>query len=124
MKKLITLLVILVVFISGSFAAYHYFYGGTIYYTKIITLGDKTTEKNYDTRDVKRYTYVQSAYTKKGKYKRVILKETRIKPLKLNAYLKLKVNPRKGVISWIEISKSEVPKKAINQLDKEKSRIK
>ena len=33
-------------------------------------------------------------------------------PLKMNAYLKLKVNPRKGVLSWEEIKASEVPKNA------------
>lgn len=40
MKKLIGVLVVLGIFLGGSFAAYHYFYGGEAYYTKITTNGE------------------------------------------------------------------------------------
>ncbi len=43
--------------------------------------------------------------------------EEREHPLKMNAYLKLKVNPRKGVLSWEEIKASEVPKNAAEKID-------
>ncbi|EOH89678.1 YxeA family protein [Enterococcus villorum] len=117
MKKLISLLVILAVFIGGSFVAYHYFYGGTAYYTKITTLGTRENEKDDESHDTTHYIYNQTAYNKDGESKQVVLSEFREKPLKLNAYLKLKVNPRKGVISWEEVSHDEVPKKAIEKIE-------
>ena len=41
------------------------------------------------------------------------LNESRDQPLRMKAYLKLKVNPRKGVISWNEVTEKEVPEKAL-----------
>lgn len=54
---------------------------------------------------------------KDGEKKQVTLREEREHPLKMNAYLKLKVNPRKGVLSWEEIKASEVPKNAAEKID-------
>ena len=41
----------------------------------------------------------------------------RERPLKLNAYLKLKVNPRKGVMSWEEVKETDVPKEALEKME-------
>ena len=35
------------------------------------------------------------------------LNESRDQPLRMKAYLKLKVNPRKGVISWNEVTEKK-----------------
>ena len=51
------------------------------------------------------------------KKKQVTLHEVREHPLKMNAYIQLKVNPRKGVLSWKEIKASEVPKNAAEKID-------
>lgn len=40
MKKLIGVLVVLGIFLGGSFAAYHYFYGGEAIIQKITTNGE------------------------------------------------------------------------------------
>jgi len=45
------------------------------------------------------------------------MREIRDQPLRINAYLKLKVNPRKGVLSWEEVSESTVPEQALKQLN-------
>ena len=37
------------------------------------------------------------------------LNESRDQPLRMKAYLKLKVNPRKGVISWNEVTEKKSP---------------
>lgn len=118
MKKLISLLVVILLFMGGSIAAYQYFYGGATYYTKITTIGEKQIEKNNSGQDMTSYNYEQATYTKDGSAKDVVLREYRNKPLKLNAYLKLKDNPRKGVMSWEEVTRSDVPKKAIEKLEK------
>lgn len=77
MKKLISLLVVLSVFIGGSFVAYHYFYSGTAYYTKITTIGEKETEKDNIDRSTTYYIYHQTVYSKDDKSKQVVLKEFR-----------------------------------------------
>ena len=46
------------------------------------------------------------------------LNESRDQPLRMKAYLKLKVNPRKGVISWNEVTEKEVPEKALENKEK------
>ncbi|HIF1424112.1 TPA: YxeA family protein [Enterococcus faecium] len=117
MKKLIGVLVVLGIFLGGSFAAYHYFYGGEAYYTKITTNGEMSATQADNGEKFTTYTYKQAAYNKDGEKKQVTLRKEREHPLKMNAYLKLKVNPRKGVLSWEEIKASEVPKNAAEKID-------
>lgn len=116
-KKLIALLIVLGIFLGGSFIAYDYFYGGETYYTKITTNGEKEVDSADNDMDVSIYVYDQNAYNAQGEEKAVTLREARERPLKMNAYLKLKVNSRKGVISWEEVTASQVPDKALDQLD-------
>ena len=63
------------------------------------------------------YKYEQAAYNESGEEKIVKMNEHRSKPLREGAYLKLLVNPRKGVLSWEEVSQEDVPKPALDQLN-------
>ncbi|MBO0461656.1 MULTISPECIES: YxeA family protein [unclassified Enterococcus] len=117
MKKLIGVFVVLGIFLGGSFIAYDYFYGGETYYTKITTNGEKEVDSADDGMDISVYVYDQSAYNAQGEEKAITLREARERPLKMDAYLKLLVNPRKGVISWEEVKAPDVPEKALDQLD-------
>ncbi|MBO0481974.1 YxeA family protein [Candidatus Enterococcus courvalinii] len=117
MKKIIGLVALLAVFIGGSMFAYNYFYGGETYYTEITTNGEKHTELSDNGESYTTYTYKQNAYNKNGEAKRVTLNEARERPLKLNAYLKLKVNPRKGVMSWEEVKETDIPKEALEKME-------
>ena len=47
----------------------------------------------------------------------IVIKELRERPLKMNAYLKLEVNERKGVLNWEEVKVNEIPKAAAQQLE-------
>ncbi len=114
MKKWISIIVLVAIFLGGSFAAYRYYYMGESYYTKITTNGEKHTE---DDPKNTYYTYNQPAYNEEGHKKEVSFSEFRERPLKMNAYLKLKVNPRKGVLSWEEVTIDQVPKAAAKQLE-------
>ena len=53
------------------------------------------------------YYYQQPAFNKNGEEKTVELNEYRDQPLRMKAYLKLKVNPRKGVISRNEVTEKK-----------------
>lgn len=109
--------VVVAIFLGGSIFAYNYFYGGETYYTKITTDGEKEVESTDKGMNLSIYVYNQPAYNQKGEKQEVTLREARDRPLKKNAYLKLTVNPRKGVLSWEEVNASEVPEKAMEKFD-------
>ncbi|EPH94599.1 hypothetical protein D920_02786 [Enterococcus faecalis 13-SD-W-01] len=117
MKKIIGLLIVLAIFIGGSWGAYNYFYGGSTYYTKIVTNGEKETGHTDTGEGYNVYIYDQKAYNEKGESKDITLREERDRPLKMNAYLKLSVNPRKGVMGWEEVKQSDVPDAALDKLE-------
>lgn len=116
-KKIIGFIAILAVFIGGSYFAYNYYYGGDTYYTKIVTDGERSTETSDSGETFTFYDYDQAAYDQDGAEKDVTLHESRENPLRKDAYLKLLVNERKGVISWEEVSQDDVPDQALTQLN-------
>jgi uncharacterized protein (TIGR01655 family) len=120
MKKIIASLIVFAIFLGGCFFAYHYYYGGTTYYTEITDEGTHSTmiAKNGVVKDV--YDYEQVAYNETGEQTVVKISEYRTKPLRKGAYLKLLVNPRKGVLSWEEITKDDIPNATLKQLTKDK----
>jgi len=65
-KKIIATLVFAAIFLGGCFATYHYYYGGSDYYTVIRDAGEHDTEisDNGVAEDVYRYT--QDAYSSSG----------------------------------------------------------
>ncbi|MGH1707009.1 YxeA family protein [Enterococcus gallinarum] len=117
MKKIIASLIVFGVFLGGCFFAYRYYYGGTAYYTEITTSGTHSTSIASDGVAQDIYKYEQAAYNESGEEKIVKMNEHRSKPLREGAYLKLLVNPRKGVLSWEEVSQDDVPKPALDQLN-------
>lgn len=103
---------------AGSWFGYNYYFGGKEYYTRVGTPDEVKSGKFDNGEKYTEYDYTQTAFNKQGEKNVQSLKEIRDKPLRINAYLKLKVNPRKGVISWEEVPENVVPKKALEQLDK------
>lgn len=116
MKTLLKILIAIVILAGGSWGVYNYYYGGEAYYTQITTSGEKKDEKTNSGEAMTIYYYQQPAFNKNGEEKTVELNESRDQPLRMKAYLKLKVNPRKGVISWNEVTEKEVPEKALEKL--------
>ncbi|KAF1298170.1 hypothetical protein BAU15_09690 [Enterococcus sp. JM4C] len=115
MKKIIGFFVVLLLLAGGSWFGYTYYFGGETYYTQIINEGDRKIEQSSGETFTK-YTYQQEAYNKVGAEKQLSLDAFRTQPLRLKAYLKVTVNPRKGVLDWQEISQSDIPKKALEKL--------
>ena len=116
MKTLLKILIPIVILAGGRWGVYNYYYGGEAYYTQITTSGEKKDEKTNSGEAMTIYYYQQPAFNKNGEEKTVELNESRDQPLRMKAYLKLKVNPRKGVISWNEVTEKEVPEKALEKL--------
>ncbi|MGM0124527.1 hypothetical protein IGI37_001905 [Enterococcus sp. AZ194] len=115
MKKILGSFLILLMVVFGSWLTYSYFYGGETYYTQIVTDGEKESEQS-DGETFTKYIYQQTAYNKNGKETQILLNAYRTRPLRLKAYLKLKINPRKGLMEWEEVPQSEVAEKALNKL--------
>jgi len=115
-KKILASILVVAIFIGGSLFTYHYYYGGTAYYTQITSSGEHDTDISDDgiVNDI--YRYEQTAYNDDGEKKVVEMAEYRSTPLKEGAYLKLIVNPNKGVMRWEEVTAEEVPKKALTNI--------
>lgn len=94
-------------------------YRGDKYYTKITTKGKKYTEKFSDGNTLTSYGYSLKAVDEHGNTKTLKFNAfDRDKPLKMNAYLQLEHNNKKGVLRWHEVAKNEVPAQALAKLDK------
>ncbi|UUV99800.1 YxeA family protein [Vagococcus luciliae] len=117
-KKGITFL-ILIAIIATPMYLYHKYQGGIYYYTKI-TKEPSNTEDALDDRGIKQgsiYTYSLSSVDDKGNEKDITFDAYKDKPLKENAYLKIKVNDIKGVLNWEEVQKENIPIKAKEKLN-------
>ena len=116
MKKILFGIVALVVIVIGSgYAWYKVSYGGTEYYLQIKNDGKVVTgEKTYGGGKWKDYEYKIPAYTKDGKEKTLDFMGGH--NLKHGAYLKVLNNNKKGVTSWEEVKKKDVPEKALSKI--------
>lgn len=88
------------------------------YYTKIATEGTRITDKDTEGVEHIDYTYKLSGFNEKGKKVELSFRGNKEVPLKKDAYLKVSYSPGKGVTSWEEVKKSQVPKKALAGLEK------
>lgn len=117
MKKVLLGLVALLVILGGSgYAWYKISYGGTNYYLQVTQDGKKFESKDDSGKVYYDYKYTQDAFDKDGNGKKITFNADH--NLKHEAYLKLTYNKTKGVTNWEEISKSEVPGKALTELNK------
>lgn len=96
---------------GGAFWYYQTNYGGKIYYTKITTDGKVIDVKkmNSDKLLMVDYVYELPAYNKEGEKINTEFQSTIGRRLKKGAYLKLKVNKIKGVLSWEEVGEKDLP---------------
>lgn len=117
MKKFFITFGVLAVLVIGGFTLLQqYIMGGTPYYVQITTAGEKVEEKDDAGRTVITYRYELTGYDEQGTGKELTFDSFEPRPLKKEAYLKVIWNERKGVTSWEEVQKSEVPTKAMTKL--------
>lgn len=119
MKKiLIGLLVFIVVALAGVKIADYVVMGGEEYYVQITTDGAKTVSKADSGQETVNYRYILPGYTKEGKEKELDFNGQLTRPLRKGAYLKITWNKKKGVTSYEEVEKKDVPKTALEKLIK------
>lgn len=120
-KLFIGLLSLSLIVCGGLWKLYNDNYGGNIYYTQILVTPEKENEKDSKSNNWSVYNYDQNVYSETKETKIVHMREHRNSPLRLNAYLKLLVNDKKGVLTWEEVEKSEIPQKVLEQMKTETS---
>jgi uncharacterized protein (TIGR01655 family) len=115
-------IIIILILISIIIALYLFIksdYRGDHYYTKITKKGKKYSETFSDGNTITSYGYSLKAVDEQGSAKTLKFNAfDRDKPLKMNAYLLLEYNDKKGVLRWREVAKDEIPVKTLNKLDK------
>ncbi|EOH99737.1 hypothetical protein UAW_00890 [Enterococcus haemoperoxidus ATCC BAA-382] len=116
MKKFLLFILPFTLLTGGIWFGYNYYFGGKDYYTRVEAPNEVKTGNFSNGEKYTEYDYIQTAYNKQGEKTVQKTYEIRDKPLRINAYLKLKVNPRKGVLSWEEVPETAVPKKALEKL--------
>jgi uncharacterized protein (TIGR01655 family) len=125
MKKTIVILGTILVVVLGlkfglDFALDNYWktnYGGTSYYAKITSKTPYSKHK-YDDGNGSYYEYNVEGIDDKGKQKEITFNESMDRPLKINAYLKLVVNNKKGVTEWRSVKYSDMPRKVQSEINK------
>ncbi|MGN7398497.1 YxeA family protein [Cytobacillus praedii] len=90
--------------------------GADEYYTQIIGQGKKLEDKSDNGEKYISYEYILPAFDKDGGEKTLTF--TAQKQLRENAYLSLFVKDGKGVTSYKEVKKAELPKKVSEKLSK------
>jgi len=115
MKKiLIGLVALLLVVVGGAYTWYHISYGGENYYMQVTQDGEKVKSKDDSGKSYTYYEYKTVAYQKAGKSKHLDFTATH--NLRHQAYLEITYNNRKGVTSWEEVKKADVPEKALAKI--------
>ncbi|EOH99145.1 hypothetical protein UAY_01922 [Enterococcus moraviensis ATCC BAA-383] len=118
MKKMLFFILPFILLTAGVWFGYDYYYGGKDYYTRVGAPDEVKAGKFSNGEKYTEYIYTQNAFNSKGEKTVQKTHEIRDAPLRINAYLKLKVNPRKGVLSWEEVSEKDIPKQALAKMDK------
>ncbi|MFK4935723.1 YxeA family protein [Lactococcus garvieae] len=115
MKKILLGLAALILIIGGGFTWYNTNYGGHTYYIQIHGDGEVKELTSNGGTPLKRYNYKIMGYDSDGKEKEVEFMSHH--NLKHEAYLEVLYNKKKGVMSWEERQRNEVPKEALKHLE-------
>ncbi|CRH19931.1 MAG: YxeA family protein [Carnobacterium sp.] len=115
MKKIISIVVLVLLVVGGSY--YFKNYTGQDLYTKVNAPIEELKTKDNKGNTVLDYRYKLKAIDEKGKITMIDFTGSIGRPLREGAYLKVKYNHKKGVLSWEETSKSSIPKKALLEIE-------
>lgn len=100
--------------IFGGYVWYRKF-NGNHYYVQINREAKIGEAKGIEGAKFKEYSYFLTGYDKNGKSQTLELIESR--KLKQGAYLDVLYNKERGVLSWVERNKGEIPKEALKHLE-------
>ncbi|MFR1820294.1 MAG: YxeA family protein [Lactococcus petauri] len=117
MKKLLLIVILGILISTGGVVWYIANYSNKSYYVQIHNNGEIERD------DIKRnsllgfYKYNVEGFDAEGVEQRLVF--TADHNLRIEAYLKVKRNAKRGVISWEEVKRESIPKKALYNLDRQ-----
>ncbi|HBC91134.1 MAG TPA: hypothetical protein DCZ00_06810 [Lactococcus sp.] len=117
-KLMLGILALAIALPTGAYLYYnHVWRGGDVTYTQITSAGVEKPWKQEGGGLSVLYDYAGTQYDEEGQAQEVPLMAS--KQLRQGAYLKVTYNQkRKLITNWSEITKAQVPKKALEQLEK------
>lgn len=121
--KKLGVIVLLLVIIASSVIAYKFLKEktGENYYVQLIYEPVSCKENRKD--EVVSCDYKEKGYNDKGNEKTISFSSFRERPLRKDAYLVVTYNNAKNaVVKYKEVKKDEIPKKALEKLEKNKSK--
>ena len=113
-KVLVGIVALVLILVGGGYTWYHTAYGGDSYYVHIQEDGIAKKEKDDSGQEFTRYYYTLTGYYEKGEAKE--MEFTGSHNLRHDAYLRLVYNDKKGVTSWEEVQKQDIPQKVQNKI--------
>ena len=114
-KICVGILTIMLVGTTALFLKVRADHSGETYYTCLVTPG-KYIKKIEESNDCIEYKYKAPGFNEKGKKLDLEFYSFRDRALKSGAYLSVVYNKDNGVISYNEVSKEEIPAKAMEGL--------
>ena len=117
-KLLIGLVAFVIIAFAGMKVADYVVMGGDSYYVQITTNGEKEVSKSDNGQQYVGYKYSLPGYDADGSKKTLEFRGQQPRPLRKGAYLKITWNKNKGVTSYEEVQKEDIPKTAQEKLSK------
>lgn len=104
---------------SIFFGFYNYYEGGIDYYIKVNTNPIDKKDALDDKGQIQgtEFFYTMNGFDKEGNKEKIDFTVHKEKPLRKDAYIKLRVNKYRGPLRWEEVSKKNIPQKAQIKLD-------
>lgn len=117
MKKKITIFIILCLITFGGYKALKLIItSGDDYYVQVTTDGQRY-EKKINNKMFIQYNYKLNGYNDKGEKQVLSFSPVGDYPFKKHTFLKVTYNKKKGVITYEEVIKQKVPKKALEKIN-------
>lgn len=111
--------VLLLALFGSSYYWYFSTYGTEDFFVKVGQPIKKEQTTDQKGVNYTQYEYLQKGYNEQGEQKQLRFNAFRETPIKKEAFLKIGYNKKRNeVIKWEEVKQKEIPKKALEQLNK------
>lgn len=117
MKKILLIVILGILISTGGIVWYIENYSNKSYYVQIHNNGVIERDDLKSNSLLGLYKYKVEGFDAEGVENH--LEFTADHNLRIEAYLKVKKNAKRGVISWGEVKRESIPKKALDNLDKQ-----
>ena len=117
MKKLLLIVILGILISTGGVVWYIENYSNKSYYVQIHNNGVIERDNIKSNTLLGLYKYKVEGFDAEGVEKH--LEFTADHNLRIEAYLKVKKNAKRGVINWKEVKRESIPKKALDNLDRQ-----